>query len=44
MKPELLKNPAVWPTDEQMKVLEFILDQGKNNRLYDEAWTQIKSR
>ena len=44
MKPELLKNPAVWPTEEQMKVLEFILDQGKNNRLYDEAWTQVKSR
>jgi len=44
MKPELLKNPAVWPTAEQMKVLEFILSQGKNDKLYDEAWTQIKSR
>ena len=44
MKPQLLKNPAVWPTPEQMKVLEFILSQGKNDKLYDQAWTQVKSR
>ncbi len=42
--PKNLKNPAIWPSAEQLKVLEFILDQGKNNRLYDEAWTQVKSR
>ncbi|GEM86448.1 ABC transporter substrate-binding protein [Meiothermus granaticius] len=44
MKPELLKNPAVWPTEAQMKVLEFILPQGEKDKLYDEAWTRIKSR
>ncbi|MER3480983.1 MAG: 4-aminobutyrate--2-oxoglutarate transaminase [Meiothermus sp.] len=27
-----------------MMALEFILDQGQNNRLYDEAWTRVKSR
>lgn len=44
LKPALLKNPAIWPTEAQMKVLEFILDQGSNNRVLDEAWTQVKSR
>jgi spermidine/putrescine transport system substrate-binding protein len=44
LKPEMLKNPAIWPTEAQMKVLEFILDQGRNNRVLDEAWTQVKSR
>lgn len=44
LKPELLKNPAIWPSEAQMKVLEFILDQGRNNRVLDEAWTQVKSR
>ncbi|MER3554871.1 MAG: polyamine ABC transporter substrate-binding protein [Meiothermus sp.] len=44
MKPDLLKNPAVWPSEAQMKVLEFILTQGEKDKLYDEAWTRIKSR
>ncbi|WP_027883075.1 ABC transporter substrate-binding protein [Meiothermus rufus] len=44
LKPEMLKNPAIWPTEAQMRVLEFILDQGRNNRIFDEAWTQAKSR
>lgn len=44
LKPEMLKNPAIWPTEAQMKSLEFILDQGRNNRVLDEAWTQVKSR
>ncbi len=44
LKPEMLKNPAIWPTQAQMKSLEFILDQGRNNRVLDEAWTQVKSR
>lgn len=44
LKPQILQNPAIWPTKAQMKVLEFILDQGSKNRVLDEAWTQIKSR
>ncbi len=44
LKPEMLKNPAIWPTEAQMRVLEFILDQGSNNRVLDEAWTRVKSR
>ncbi len=44
LKPQMLKNPAIWPTEAQMKGLEFILDQGNNNRILDEAWTRVKSR
>ncbi|MCS7218554.1 MAG: spermidine/putrescine ABC transporter substrate-binding protein [Thermus sp.] len=38
------KNPAIYPSAEAMKRLEFILDLGKDNRLYDEVWTAVKSR
>jgi spermidine/putrescine transport system substrate-binding protein len=44
LKPSTLKNPAIWPSEAQLKVLEYILDAGKNSRLFDEAWTQVKSR
>ncbi|MDT7920270.1 MAG: spermidine/putrescine ABC transporter substrate-binding protein [Meiothermus sp.] len=44
LKPQMLKNPAIWPTEAQMQGLEFILDQGNNNRILDEAWTRVKSR
>ncbi|GEM82753.1 ABC transporter substrate-binding protein [Meiothermus hypogaeus] len=44
LKPQMLQNPAIWPSEAQMKVLEFILDQGNKNRVLDEAWTQLKSR
>jgi spermidine/putrescine transport system substrate-binding protein len=38
------KNPAIYPSPEAMKRLEFILDLGKDNRIYDEVWTAVKSR
>lgn len=44
LKPDMLRNPAIWPSEAQLKVLEFILDQGNKNRVLDEAWTQLKSR
>jgi len=44
LKPQMLQNPAIWPSEAQMKGLEFILDQGNNNRILDEAWTRVKSR
>jgi spermidine/putrescine transport system substrate-binding protein len=44
LKPQLLQNPAIWPTEAQMQGLEFILDQGNNNPILDEAWTRVKSR
>jgi spermidine/putrescine transport system substrate-binding protein len=40
----LLENPAIYPPDNVMKKLEFLSDLGASLRLYDEVWTQIKSR
>ena len=41
---DALSNPGIYPPKETMANLEFILDLGKDNRLYDEVWTMIKSR
>ncbi|GEM48240.1 polyamine ABC transporter substrate-binding protein [Deinococcus cellulosilyticus] len=38
------KNPAIYPTEAEIKNLKYIVDLGKNNRLYDEVWTEVKSR
>lgn len=38
------KNPAIYPSEEMMGKLEFVQDLGDQNRLYDELWTQVKSR
>jgi spermidine/putrescine transport system substrate-binding protein len=43
INPEDLANPAIYPPSEVMEGLEFIVDLGDENRLYDEAWTQVKS-
>jgi spermidine/putrescine transport system substrate-binding protein len=43
IKPELLKNPAIYPDEAAMGKLEFLKDLGKNTRIYDQLWTQIKS-
>jgi len=40
----LLNNPAIYPPADVMAKLEFLNDLGANLRLYDEVWTQIKSR
>ncbi len=37
-------NPTIYPPPEVMKVLEFTKDLGSNLRLYDELWTEIKSK
>jgi len=42
--PADLKNAAIYPTDEQMKVLEFTKDLGAKGPWYDELWTSIKSK
>jgi spermidine/putrescine transport system substrate-binding protein len=42
--PETLKNPAIYPAPEVMAKLEFLEDIGSKVRLYDEIWTQIKSK
>ncbi len=44
IKPEDLKNPAIYPTPDVMKKLEFLEDLGSKTKLFDEAWTQVKTR
>lgn len=44
IKKEILNDPAIYVDEATMKNLELIIDQGKNNRYYDEVWTMIKSR
>ena len=44
IKPEFLKNPVLYPDDGVMKKLEFLQDLGSKTKLYDEVWTQVKSR
>jgi spermidine/putrescine transport system substrate-binding protein len=38
------KNPAIYPDAATMQKLEFVLDLGRDTRLYDEVWTAVKSR
>jgi spermidine/putrescine transport system substrate-binding protein len=44
IKPEDLKNPAIYPPPTIMKKLEYLNDLGPHNRLYDEVWTFVKSK
>ena len=44
IKPENLKNEAIYPPDEVNARLEFVKDLGAKTRLYDEVWTQVKSK
>ena len=44
IRPEDLKNPAIYPPAEVMAKLEFLEDLGAKTKLYDEAWTQVKAR
>lgn len=38
------RNPALYPQGEFAERLEYVSDPGPATRLYDEIWTQIKSR
>lgn len=42
--PKLLRNPAIYPSEEMMATLEFLKDLGRETRLYDQVWTSVKSR
>ncbi len=38
-----LDNPAIYPPQSIMNKLEFVIDMGDANKLYDEVWTQVRS-
>lgn len=42
--PEDLANPAIYPPPEVLAKLEILKDLGEATKLYDEIWTQIKSK
>ena len=44
INPDLLKNPAIYPSDETIKKLEFLKDLGRESKLYDQLWASVKSR
>ncbi|WP_117236905.1 polyamine ABC transporter substrate-binding protein [Thermus sediminis] len=44
INPKDRRNPAIYPSPEAMRRLEYILDLGRDNRIYDEVWTAVKSR
>ena len=39
-----LANPAIYPDRQTMQRLEPLQDLGKQTRLYDEIWTQVKAK
>ena len=39
-----LVNPAIYPPPDVMSKLEFLRDLGRDLKLYDEVWTQVKSK
>lgn len=41
---DIRNNAAIYPPTQVLSRFEFIRDLGKNNRLYDEVWTALKSR
>lgn len=41
--PDDLANTAIYPAEEMMGKLEFIVDVGDASQMYDEIWTQVKS-
>ena len=40
---EDLNNPGIYPPEETMANLQFLVDLGEATLLYDEAWTEIKT-
>jgi spermidine/putrescine transport system substrate-binding protein len=44
IEPKDRENPAIYPSDEVLKSLEYGEDVGEASRIYDEVWTSVKSR
>jgi spermidine/putrescine transport system substrate-binding protein len=43
IKPELLANQAIYPPPDVMSRLTYLEDLGKDSRMWDAAWTAVKS-
>jgi spermidine/putrescine transport system substrate-binding protein len=39
----LLEHPVEYPTEEELRRLEFPLDLGRDTETWDRIWTEIKS-
>lgn len=44
VKPDDRDNPSIYPPPAIMEKLEFLKDLGRDTRLYDELWTQVKAK
>lgn len=44
LRPEDVNNEVLYPPEALRKKLEFLQDLGPKTRVYDELWTQLKSR
>ena len=42
VSPQILNNPAVYPSDDLIARMEWMTDVGKAMRIYDRAWTELK--
>jgi spermidine/putrescine-binding protein len=40
---QVMKNPVPYPTNDELKRLEYQVDLGKDTALWDQIWTEIKS-
>jgi spermidine/putrescine transport system substrate-binding protein len=40
---KLMKDPVPYPTEEELKRLEYQVDLGKDTAVWDQIWTEIKS-
>lgn len=43
LKPELVNDPAIYPSDDVLQNCEFIKDVGEATQLYDRMWNELKS-
>ena len=44
INPKERNHPGIYPPPEVIQRLEYAVDLGSNNRVFDELWTQVKSR
>ena len=40
---KIMKNPVPYPTEEELKRLEYQVDLGRDTAVWDQIWTEIKS-